>query len=64
MNNVLEKIRAIHEKRRVEELARTTHSARELANRVAGSSEETAALFESGYRVESELGHDSREDRG
>jgi hypothetical protein len=63
-DKITEKIREIHEKRRLEELARTTHSARELANKVAGSSEETAAVFDSGYRSSSELGQGSREDRG
>jgi hypothetical protein len=52
------------EKRRAEELARFMRSARELANKVAESSEETAALFDSGYRTDSELGLDSRLDRG
>jgi hypothetical protein len=46
----------------VRELARKTHSPRELANRIAGSSEETAALFDSGYRQQSELGIDPRQD--
>jgi hypothetical protein len=53
---------AIQGERRLAELARTTASARELADRVAGSSEETAAFFDSGYRKESELGTNPRDD--
>ncbi len=50
------------EKRKLAQWARTAASTRDLANRVAGSSEETAALFDSGYRQQSELGADPRED--
>jgi hypothetical protein len=64
MNETIEHIWEDFERRRVAELARRARSVRELGNKVAGSSEETAALFDSGYRVVSELGHDSREDRG
>jgi hypothetical protein len=53
---------AAPEQRKLSEWARTTSSVRELANRVAGSSEETAALFDSGYRPQSELGTDPRAD--
>jgi hypothetical protein len=48
--------------RHVEELARRIRSARELGDKVAGTSEETAALFDSGYRQQSELGADPRKD--
>jgi hypothetical protein len=53
---------AAPEERKLKEWARTTASIRELARRVAGSSEETAALFDSGYRPQSELGTDPRAD--
>jgi hypothetical protein len=43
-------------------LARVTTDGQALAGRVDGSSEETAALFDSGYRKESELGEDPRAD--
>jgi hypothetical protein len=50
------------ETRKLAKWARTAESARDLANRVAGSSEETAALFDTGYRQQSELGENPRED--
>jgi hypothetical protein len=48
--------------RRVENLMRRSHSILELANRVASSSEETAALFDSRYRTHSEWGENPRAD--
>jgi hypothetical protein len=48
------------ERERIERLARKTASGRELGDRVAGSSEETAAIFDSGYRPQSEWGEDPR----
>jgi hypothetical protein len=63
MNNAAENFPNLsRDDHRVQELARTTRSARELANKIAGSSEETAALFNSPYRQQSELGIDPRED--
>jgi hypothetical protein len=65
MNDTMEhteRIRAQWERQRVQRLAHRTRSARELADRVAGSSEETAALFDSGYRDVSELGVDPHQD--
>jgi hypothetical protein len=53
---------APQETRKLAKWARSAESVRDLANRVAGSSEETAALFDSGYRPQSELGEDPRED--
>jgi hypothetical protein len=53
---------AIQDGRRLAELARTIASAKELADKVAGSSEETAALFDSRYRAQSELGVNPRHD--
>jgi hypothetical protein len=50
------------EQRKLQQWGRTAASARELANRVASSSEETAALFDSGYRPQSELGIDPRDE--
>jgi hypothetical protein len=50
------------EQRKLKAWARTTASGHELANREASSSEETATLFDSGYRPQSELGTDPRED--
>jgi hypothetical protein len=47
----------------IERLARATPGGRQLAGRVAGSSEETAALFDSGYRPQTEWGEDPRADR-
>ena len=38
------------------EIARTTPSAREIAAKTTGTSEETAALFDSDYRPHSEHG--------
>jgi catalase (peroxidase I) len=53
---------APQETRKLAQWARTAESIRDLANRMAGSSEETAALFDSGHRPQSELGEDPRED--
>jgi hypothetical protein len=64
MCETLQQIRQDFERRRIAEQARRARSVRELADRVAGSSEETAALFDSGYRTVSELGQASHEDRG
>jgi hypothetical protein len=62
MNNAAEIVpNPSRDDRRVEELARQSRSARELADKIASSSEETAALFDSGYRQQSELGVDPRE---
>lgn len=44
------------EQRRLAQLERTTSSPRELAARVAGTSEATAGLFDSGQRNDTELG--------
>ncbi len=40
----------------IERLARLCKGQRQLADRVAGTSEETASLFDSGYRPQSERG--------
>jgi hypothetical protein len=53
---------APQETRKLKQWGRTAESVRDLANRMASSSEETAALFDSGYRPQSELGEDPRED--
>jgi hypothetical protein len=50
------------EREHIERLTRITTDGRQLAGLVAGSSEETAALFASGYRPQSELGQDLRAD--
>jgi hypothetical protein len=46
--------------RKLERMARDAKSATELSDRVASSSEETAALFASEYKPISELGVDPR----
>jgi hypothetical protein len=45
---------------RLEELKKSHPDPRDLSNKVAGTSEETAALFNSPYKPESELGIDPR----
>jgi hypothetical protein len=46
------------EDRKLRGLARVTPSAKELADKVASTSESTAQLFNSDYRPESELGEE------
>jgi hypothetical protein len=45
---------------RLEELKKSHPDPRDLSNKVAGTSEETAGLFNSPYKPESELGIDPR----